>query len=165
MSESLWLAILTSGDSDVADFTTTVEQLSKVGFSSRIAEVSDENLSGGFSLFTSVGAATGSSFRSVLLRSSLFDGQLSAFEIVVVESQSLLEGFGGRELDESDTLGSATWASQEVNLLDSSAGLEKFLNGFGFSAVREVSNEDFIGLFVGVRASRSLSLLVSVLHV
>ena len=46
MSETSWLAIITGSDSDVGDVTTAVEQLSKVAFSGRITEVSDEDLGG-----------------------------------------------------------------------------------------------------------------------
>jgi len=116
VSETSWLAIFTSGDSDVGDITDASEQLSKAGFSGGVAEVSDEDLSGGFSLL-SVGAAVS----SFLFRSGLFDGQRSAFEFVAVEGQSLVEAIGVGELDEGDTLGSAVGASKDVNLLDSSA--------------------------------------------
>lgn len=158
MSETSWLAIFTSGDSDVGDITEASEQLSKTGFSGGVAEVSDEDLSGGFSL-VSGGAGTVSSF---LFRSGLFDGQRSAFEFVSVEGQSLVEAISVGELDEGDTLGSAIGASQNVNLLDSSAGLEKFLNAFLFSCEGEVSNKDLVGFFNG---AGGLSNFVGVLHV
>jgi len=164
VSESSWFAIFTGGDSNVADFTAAIEQLSKAGFSSGIAEVSDEDLSGGFSLFVLSAWATGTSFGSFLFWSSLFDGQWSAFEFIAVESQSVLESFRGGELDKSDTLGSAIGASQYVDLLNGSAGLEKFLNGIGFSAEGEVSNEDFIGFLDDV-GTAGLSLFVLVLHI
>ena len=159
MSETSWLAIFTSGDSDVSDITAASEDLSKAGFSGRVAEVSDEDLSGGFTTLLSGGAGSVSSF---LLRSGLFDGQRSAFEFVSVEGQSLGEAFSVGELDEGDTLGSAVGASQKVNLLNSSAGLEKFLDAFLVSAEREVSNEDFVGFFDG---AGGLSNFVAVLHV
>jgi len=102
VSETSWLAIITSGDSDVSDITTAVEQLSKAAFGGGVAEVSDEDLSGGISLvLLSGGASTGASF---LLRSGLFDGQGSALEFVAIEGQSLLEGLFRGELDKGDTL-------------------------------------------------------------
>jgi hypothetical protein len=168
VSESSWLAVFTSGDSDVGDFTATFEQLSKAGFTGRVAEVSDEDLSGRFGL----SGGTGS---SLFLGFSLFDGQLSAFELVAVEGQSLLEGFSRVELDESNTLGSAVGASQKVNFLDSAATLEESFNCVLVSGERKVSNENFIGWFGNIGAGLErlrnnkeggyLSLFVSVLHV
>lgn len=156
MSETSWLAIFTSGDSNVGDVTDASEQLSKAGFSGGVAEVSDEDLSGGFSVSGGAGTV------SFLFRSGLFDGQRSAFEFVSVEGQSLVKAISVGELDEGDTLGSAIGASQDVNLLDGSAGLEKFLNAFLVSGEGEVSNEDFVGFFNG---AGSLSNFVGVLHV
>lgn len=104
MSEALGLAVSVRSKSDGLDGTSTFEVRSKIFFSGGVAQVADEDASGGLG-FSGL-------FRSVFSGLGFFDGKGSATEFAVVLGNGLSDGFLGSESDETGSFGSSVSSSE-----------------------------------------------------
>jgi len=149
VSETLGLTVSVGSESDGLDGTSTFEELSKVFFSGGVAQVADEDGSGGLG-FSGLGG-------SVFLGLGFFDGKGSATEFAVVLGNSLSNGFLVGESDETGTLGSSVSTSEEVNVFDGTATFEELLDFFFGSRERKALHKDFESglLFLGLSSGRA----------
>jgi len=130
MGESLGASVHISGKSNGLDLSADFEELSKIIFGSLIAQVSDEDAVGG--LTTLLATSESSSLRASSFFSWLgfFNDKGSATEFSTILGNGLLGRFFSGESDETGTLGSAVSTSEEVDVFNSAAVFEEFLDFF-----------------------------------
>jgi len=157
VSETLGLTVSVRSKSDGLDGTSTFEELSKVIFAGGVAQVADEDASGGLG-FSGL-------FRSVFSGLGFFDGKGSATEFASVLSDGLSDRFLVSESDETRSLGSSVSSSEQVNVVNSTATFKEGSDFFFGSRERKALNKDFKSglLFLGLSgggAGVDLSLFV-----
>lgn len=152
VSEALGLAISVSGESDGLDGTSRFEVSSELSFSGSVAQVADEDGSGGL-------AFSGLS-RSFFSGLGFFDSEGSATQFTTVLGDGLSNRFLVDESDEARSLGSSVSTSEQVNVFDSTATFEESLDFFFSSRERKALNEDFESglLFLGLSGGGASSL-------
>lgn len=144
VSETLGLAVSVGSESDGLDGTSTFEELSKVFFSGSVAQVADEDASGGLGFSGDSG--------SVFSGLGFFDGKGSATEFAVVLGDGLSDGFLVDESDETGSLGSSVSSSEEVNVFDSTATFKEASDFFFSGRERKALDKNFEAglLFLGL---------------
>jgi len=149
VSEALGLTVSVRSESDGLDGTSTFEELSEVIFGGGVAQVADEDASGGLGF----SGLSGSVFSGL----GFFDGKGSATEFAVVLGDGLSDGFLVDESDETGSLGSSVSSSEEVNVFDGTATFKEASDFFFGSRERKALHKDFESglLFLGLSSGRA----------
>lgn len=136
MGESLGSSVSIGGESDGLNGTSTFKELSQVSFSGVEGKVSNKDAAGDcwLSWFT---------FWSFSLGLGQFDDEGSSSEFLTAQSDGLLGLVLSGESNEADSLWSAVTVSEEIDVLDSTAGTKILFDFIDSGREWETLDKDF----------------------